>query len=72
MESNISELLPKIYFVNIITCNQIIPVIMGEDRLVAVSEVKTPDFDVAVGRTGDEERRVGRDVHTQYGEFVAV
>lgn len=38
-------------------------VVVRKERLVAVSKVKTPDFDVLVGRARNEELRVGRDVH---------
>ena len=45
---------------------------MSEYRLVAVPKVESPDFDVPVGGSGDDERAVGGDVQTQNGKLVAV
>jgi hypothetical protein len=40
-----------------------------ENRLVAISKVETPYFDVFVGRTGDNELGVGGDVHGENGKL---
>lgn len=41
--------------------------LVRKDRLVAIAKVETPDLDVFIGRAGDDEFRVGRDVHGEHG-----
>ncbi len=43
--------------------------IVGEDRLVAIPEIKSPDLHVLVGRTGYDEFGVVRNVHRQDGKL---
>ena len=49
-----------------------LPVVVGEYRPVAVSEVETPQFDVLVGGGAGEERAVVGDVDGEDGQLVAV
>lgn len=46
--------------------------VVCEQRLVAVTEVETPYFDVLVSRAGDEELRIAGNVHGQYGKLQEV
>lgn len=39
---------------------------------MTVAKVQTPDLDAAVSAAGDQYLRVGRDVHTQHWQAVAV
>ena len=45
---------------------------MGEEGSMAVPKIQAPDFDVLVGRPADQQMGVGRDVHGECGELVAV
>jgi hypothetical protein len=47
-------------------------VVVRKQRLVAVAKVKPPDLDVLVGRACDEQLRIGRDVHVEHRQLVAV
>lgn len=43
--------------------------VVRKERAVAVAKVEAPDLDVLVGRAGDDELRVGRDVEREDGEL---
>lgn len=45
---------------------------MGKQTLVAVPEVKAPDFDVLVGRAGDEKGAVRGNVDRQRWQGVSI
>ena len=38
-------------------------VVVRKQRSMAIAKVETPDFDVLVGRTGNNELRIARDVY---------
>lgn len=46
--------------------------IMGKDRLVTISKVKTPDLDVFVGRASGDQLGIGGDVKGENRKFVTV
>jgi hypothetical protein len=47
-------------------------VVMGENGLVAVSKVQTPDLDISVCAASANNSRVVRDVHAQNGQLVPI
>ena len=53
----------------VLKCNLHDTLIVRKYRLVAVAEVKTPDFDILIRRAGDDKFGVGRYVHRQDGEL---
>ena len=45
---------------------------MGKDRLVTITEVEAPQFDIPVSWTTGEESSIRGDVQRQHGQFVTI
>jgi hypothetical protein len=45
---------------------------MGKNRLVAVSEVQAPNFNILVGRAADENAVVRGNIYGEHRQFVAI
>jgi len=47
-------------------------ILVGEDGLVDVTKIKTPDLDVLVGWAGDQQIVVGRNIKSQNWQGVSI